>query len=257
MEAPVGVKRRRFGGVTPRRLSAVIRHGLTPARLGLGVGIPVVLLLGLSQAVLPRLAVQRVRDRIKPYGELQHVSVSAFPALELLWGKADAVNATAGTLALSSAQALKLTWESNGVGEVNLHVNTLRLKIPGVSEAVVLREVVTHKRGNRLSGQAIVTHHDLTQASPSGVRIQPLPSEAGTLRVRASGSLFGAQASVEALVVPREGKLIAQPLNIPFGSFVELTLFSDPHVYVDGISATPLGGGGEASWRVVMRGHLR
>jgi hypothetical protein len=241
MGVPVGVKQRRR----------------TRVRVALGVGVLVVLALGLSQAILPRLAVQRVRDQVKPYGTLESVSVSAWPALELLWGKADAVSATARSLTLTQAQATKLVWEGRGVQEMNLAVSTLKLQVPGLPNGVVLHDVITRKRGDRLSTEATVTQHDLTQASPSGFQIHPLESAPGTVRVRASGALFGVQTSVDAVVAPREGKLIAQPLNIPFGGFVQLTLLSDPHVYLDGISAIPRAGGQEASWRLVLSGHLR
>ncbi len=57
-----------------------------------------VLLVVLAQVFLPSLAARRVRDRVARYGTVRSVSVSAFPAVKLLWGKADTVNVDAGTL---------------------------------------------------------------------------------------------------------------------------------------------------------------
>jgi hypothetical protein len=216
-----------------------------------------VLLLGLSQAILPRLALQRVRDQMKPYGTLQSVSVSAWPAIELLWGKADRASASAQRLSMSAAQAMSLTWEGRGIDEADMHVGTLELEVPGLPRAVALRDVVSRKRGSWLASEATLTQADLEAATPSGIQVQPLASAPGTLKVRASGSLFGVPATVVALLVPREGKLIAEPINIPFGQFVQLTLFSYPHVYLDGISATPSSAGGEGGWRLQMSGSLR
>jgi hypothetical protein len=226
-------------------------------RVALGAGVAAVLLLGLSQAVLPRLAVQRVRDQMKPYGTLQNVSVSAWPAIELLWGKADRASASAQHLAMSEAQAMSLAWEGRGIDEANMRVGTLELGVPGLPRAVALSDVVSRKRGDRVSSEATLTQADLEAATPSGVQVQPLASAPGTLKVQASGSLFGVPATVVALLVAREGKLVAEPLNIPFGQFVQLTLFSYPHVYLDGISASPSSAGGEGSWRLQMSGSLR
>ena len=58
------------------------------ARAALGVAGGVVVVLGLAQLLLPGLAAQRVRSEIGRYGVVHSVSVSAFPAIELLWGDA-------------------------------------------------------------------------------------------------------------------------------------------------------------------------
>jgi hypothetical protein len=241
MGVRVGVRQRRWTG----------------RRVALAVGVPVVVLLGLSQAFLPRLAAERVRDQIKPYGLLENVSVKAFPAIELLWGKAESASATAKRLSLSQAEAVKLVWEGRGVHESTLKVAALKLSVPGLPDGVVLHDAVLSKRGDRLSTQARITQADLDAASPSGVRVRLLPSDPGTAKVVASGSLFGVQATVEAVAMPSEGKLIAQPLNIPFGAFVRMTLFSDPHLHLEGISVTPEGEVPQEAWRLGLSGRLR
>lgn len=223
----------------------------------LGVGVSAALVFGLTQAILPGLAAERLRDRIKPYGHIEDVSVKAFPAIELLWGKAESASATAKRLSLSEAEAVKLVWEARGVHETTLKVGALELSLPGLPGGVVLHNVVLHKRGDRISTQSTIARADLDAASPSGVRIRLLASEPGTVKVLASGSLFGVRATVEAVATPSEGKLIAQPLNIPFGAFVRMTLFADPHLYLEGVSATPEGQGSRAAWRLSLSGRLR
>jgi hypothetical protein len=225
--------------------------------VALGVGISVVVVFGLTQAILPRLAAERVRDQIKPYGHLENVSVKAFPAIELLWGKAESASATAKRLSLSEAEAVKLVWEARGVRESTLRVGALQLSLPGLPGGVVLHDAILRKRGDSVSTQSTITQADLDAASPSGVRIRLLASAPGTVKVLASGSLFGVQATVEAVAMPSEGKLIAQPLNIPFGAFVRMTLFADPHLYLEGISATPERQGSQAAWRLKLSGRLR
>ena len=61
----------------------------------------VVLLLALAQLLLPRIAASRISSRVGRYGKVQSVSVSAWPALKLLWGKADSAQVRAGSLSLS------------------------------------------------------------------------------------------------------------------------------------------------------------
>ena len=54
------------------------------------------LLLVLAQLLLPRIAASRISSRVGRYGTVQSVSVSAWPAVELLWGHADSVRVKAG-----------------------------------------------------------------------------------------------------------------------------------------------------------------
>ena len=49
------------------------------------------LALVLAQLFLPRIAASRISSRVGSYGKVSSVSVSALPAMELLWGDADSV----------------------------------------------------------------------------------------------------------------------------------------------------------------------
>ncbi len=49
-------------------------------------------------------------------------------------------------------------------------------------------------------------------------------------------------ASVAATVAVQGGSVIVQP-DVPFGGFATLTVFSNPHLLVEDISATPAPGG--------------
>jgi LmeA-like phospholipid-binding len=194
-----------------------------------------VLLLVLAQAILPTLAARLVRDRIKKYGDVQSVSVSAWPAVELLWGKADSASATAISLSVTAAQMAKLTWESRGVHDLDIAVARLDLKVPGIPSPVVLRDVKTRKRGASMTTQATLTQTDLTAALPSGFTVQPLASGDGQIEVHASGGLFGVQASISALVKPLEGRLVAEPQGSPLAGLATVTLFSDPHLKMESV----------------------
>src|ERR1700683_3297087 len=60
--------------------------------IAIGGGVAaVVLVFGVGQLVLPSIAAQQLRDRLSKNGHVLSVSVSAFPAIELLWHDADKV----------------------------------------------------------------------------------------------------------------------------------------------------------------------
>ena len=63
----------------------------SPRRILGGTAAAVVLLLVLAQLLLPGLAARRIRTRVGRYGTVKSVSVSAWPAVKVLWGDADAV----------------------------------------------------------------------------------------------------------------------------------------------------------------------
>ncbi|MFZ0377875.1 MAG: hypothetical protein WAL38_08625, partial [Solirubrobacteraceae bacterium] len=59
--------------------------------MALGVAGLVLLVLVVAQLVLPGIAADRLRDQLARSGTVISVKVSAFPAIELLWGDADSV----------------------------------------------------------------------------------------------------------------------------------------------------------------------
>lgn len=58
------------------------------AVLGVVALVVAVVVLGVAQLVLPGIAAQRIRSQLDRYGHVRSVSVSAFPAIELLWHRA-------------------------------------------------------------------------------------------------------------------------------------------------------------------------
>ncbi len=74
----------------------------------------------LAQVFLPTLAARRVRDRVARYGTVRSVSVSAFPAVKLLWGKADSVSVAPAALSVPISQIATLLWEAREVGSMTV-----------------------------------------------------------------------------------------------------------------------------------------
>ena len=209
---------RRVGGGRGRRLAVWLAAGL-------------VVLLALAQLLLPRLAAGTISSRISRYGEVASVSVSAWPAITLLWGSADSVRVRARRLALAPAQAAKLLWESHGIARMDVSAERVELG------SLALTGATLTKRGARLSAAAHVSARAVRAALPEGFDVRLLRSERGQVEVRASGGLFGVGASVDAVALARAGRLLAHPVGFPLEG-LQLVLFSDRHVYVEGVGAS-------------------
>jgi hypothetical protein len=209
----------------------------------------IVLVLVLAQVFLPRIAASRISSRLRRYGTVESVSVKAWPALKLLWGSADSVRVRARSLTVTPGQTAALLWEARGLDSVEMTASSVR------EGPVRLSDVSLHKHGHALTGGARMTDADVRGALPKGFDVQLLSSDRGEVRVRAGGGPFGVGASVDVVAGASRGKLVAHPLGSPLPG-LQLTLFSAPHVYVDGVGASvetrrPL------SYRLTMSASLR
>jgi hypothetical protein len=220
---------------------AVVRARGRRGRVALLVATPLVLLGVLSQALLPGIAATRVRERVARYGAVRSVHVSAFPAVKLLWGHADTVTVSAATLAATPRQIGALLWEARDLGTLSLSAQGAVLRAPQLPSGLALGSVRLHKHGSVLSASATLSQAQLDAALPPGFRVEPVGSGGGAVEARASGGLFGLQASLTVTVRALEGDLVAEPRGLPFGGIARVTLFSDPHLMIGGIALRMLG----------------
>ena len=225
------------------------RHLSLPRALLCGAG-AVILLLALAQLVLPRIAESRIRSRLDPYGEVHSVHVSAWPAIELLWGDADSAQVRAGELALSTARAATLLHEAKGISRISFTAAGIRLGKLRLTGATL------DKHGNALTAAGIVSGGDLRAALPPGVTLRLLASRAGKVTVRVSGALFGLGASLDAVGEASSGRIVVHPQG-PLLGVLSLTLYSDPRVYVVGLSAVPVKTAAAPAYRVGLTALLR
>lgn len=207
-------------------------RGRLVRRVVVGLALLLVLAVVLAQVFLPSLAARRVRDRVARYGTVKSVSVTAFPAVKLLWGKADSVSVSASALAVAPPQIASLLWEAHDVSHLTVTTNSATLRVPGLPSGLTVTDTRMDKRGESVQASAVLTQQQLDAALPGGFHIEPVASEGGQVEARASGGFFGLQASIDALVKPLEGRLVVEPRNLPFGGFAKVTLFSDPHLRV-------------------------
>jgi hypothetical protein len=208
--------------------------------IALGVAGFVLLVLVVAQLVLPGIAEQRLRDQLARSGTVLSVKVSAFPAIELLWGDADSVVVRLGDYRSGSSEIGGSLNRVAGVGTIDASVQKLE------SGAVVLHDGVLHKRGSELTGSAVILESDLRSAVPFLQNVEPIASSGGQLILRGTASLLGLSAGVNAVVGAQNGALVVAP-DVPFGGIVTITLFHDPHVQVRSVSAVTVPGGFKVS----------
>jgi len=206
----------------------------------------VILVLVIGQLVLPGIAADRLRDRLSKSGNVISIEVHAFPAIELLWHHADRVVVRMGSYRSAAGPLGSLLSETSDVGSLDASAAEFD------SGLLTVRNAALRKRGNQLVGTALVTEADLRRSIPILQSVVPVTSTDGRLALRGTASLFGVTATVDATVSATDGKLVVAP-DVPFGGFATVTVFSNPHLEVRSVGATPAPGG----FRVTATGRLK
>src|SRR5437868_6141364 len=125
-------------------------------------------LLVLAQLALPGLAENRLRARLDDFGKVTAVDVKAFPAIKLLWMRADRVTVRMSTYRSGQSSLSDFLVKTKDTGELDVGVEEL------TSGALTLRDVHLHKVGDDLAGEAGVTVRDLRAALPPGLDVRPV-----------------------------------------------------------------------------------
>jgi hypothetical protein len=247
-------------------LSAMIAR--RQVKIGLSALLVVVLALALAQLLLPRIAAKIVKDKVSRYGEVREVSVSAFPAVTLLFGDAESVSVRAGTLNVSERGLVKLLLEAKGAKRLDVHASAVRLDgLPFGASPLLLRDASLTKDGEIVRAHALLTSQALAQALPPGISAEILSSAGGVVSVRASGGILGFRASVNGAVEAVEGKLELVPSGPLLASLGTITLFDQRQLKVLSIGATPsnagaggaqegAAGGSEQGWELSIEAKL-
>lgn len=196
----------------------------------------ILLLLVLPQLVLPGIAEQRLRDQLAPHGTVEHVEVHAFPALELLWHQADRVVVRMSGYTSSSNCLGSMLNQAADAGTLDASAGTVRAGL------LTLRNARLKGSGGQLTGSAEVNEADLRAAVPFLDGVQPVASAGGGLTLRGTATLFGVTAAVDASVSTAGGQIQVAP-NLPFGGLATVTVFSDPQLQIDSLSASPTAAG--------------
>jgi hypothetical protein len=212
----------------------------------IAVVVLLVVLFGVGQLVLPGIAAQRLRDRLAASGQVLSVKVNAFPAIELLWHQADDVVVRMQSYRSQPGPLGGMLGQANNVGSIDASVGAL------YSGLLTLHDATLTKRGSSLTGSARITDADLRTAVPFLQSVRPIASSNGRLTLQGTATLLGLSATVDATVAAQGGNVVVQP-NVPFGALATVTVFSNPALEVQSVSA----GGAAGGFSVFAQGRLR
>lgn len=199
-------------------------------------GIVALVILAIAQIVLPGIAAQRLRDQLGKNGQVLSVSVHAFPAIELLWHHADRVVIRLGRYRTPTAALGDSLRQTGSVGALRVTATELDAGL------LTLRNASLVKHGDQLTAGATVTESDLRAAVPVLQSVTPVASSGGQLVLRGTAGAFGINVTVDATVHAVNGALLVTP-DVPLGGLGTITVFSNPHVRVESVSASPGAGG--------------
>lgn len=215
------------------RLGAQRARRRAPARLMRSILICLAILaavvLGLGQLVLPGLAAARIRETLLAHAEGVRVSVSAFPAVMLLFGHADSVVVHVHAMRAAGHGDLDALLE---------HVDEADRVSATVEEMSVLglqlKDVSLRKRGSNAVASAVITRDAIASALPAHITLSGQQEGQSTLQLTATAHVFGHAISPAARLEVGSGALQIAPA-LPVIGFLHLTVFSDPLVSLDGI----------------------
>ena len=196
----------------------------------------VLLALVVAQLLLPGIAAQELRDELGQSGTVLEVKVSSFPAIKLLWHKADSVVVRMGRYRSGSSHLGDTLGRAADSGSLDASAQEL------IVGPLIFRNATLRKRGGELTASATVTEANLRSAVFFLDNVEPIASANGRLVLRGNASFLGLHATVDATVSARDGALLVAP-NIPLGAVAAITLFDNPHVQVTSVTATNVPGG--------------
>jgi hypothetical protein len=185
--------------------------------------------------VLPSIATQRLRDSLARNGQGVHVSISASPAIKLLWGHADSVHVSITRFSSASGHVGDLLARASKTDRLDVHVGQL------TTHGLVLTGVAIQKRGSELIAHATVTQAAIKAVLPFNLHLDPSSSSAGRLIVAGNVSIFGQTLSGSAVVRANGGRIELSP-NLPLlDSVLHVTLFGNPQFSIDTVTAVNQG----------------
>lgn len=211
----------------------------------------VLAILVVAQFTLPRIAEKRVKSDLERHGTGVDVSVSAFPAIKLLWHKADKVNVTVADYrpgpprsGRSLADDLASTKDSS---KLDVRIGQVHDRL------LVIHDVRLHKDGDNLVGQVRLQRSEVNDALPPQLHLRGSGGSGNSIAVSGRTSVFGRNIAAKArILVDDRGRIVLKPSGLLAG-LVTVPLFADDRIAVDSITARPAADG----FVVTARGHLR
>ena len=210
----------------------------------------VIVALVVAQLALPALAERRLRADLEPNGSRVRVDVEAFPAIKLLWQRADRVVVAGSDYAAGGAaegrSLCDLLARPKSTGQLDVHIDVL------ADRRLRMQDVRLRKDGDTLLAEAALRTADVDAALPARLRVTG--SDGGGITVAGVTRVFGAELRARArILVDDEGRIVIRPEGIPLASLATVPVFSDERIAAEAISARPTPDG----FAVIARGRLR
>lgn len=192
----------------------------------------VVVVLVVGQFVLPGLAAGRLKDDLGSLGTQPQVQVSAFPAVKLLFGKADKVTVRLATARTQGGTSLAGQLErTQDTGELDVRVGTLEVG------GLVIRDARLRKRSGGLAASGSIRNADLAAVLPpllQQTRAAPQQDGDGLLLDGTVAVPLLGPVQARARVTTEGGAIVARAESLPLPA---LTIFQAPRVSVQSLSA--------------------
>jgi hypothetical protein len=199
-----------------------------------------------GQFVAPPIATSVLRHRLGKDGEVISAHLSAFPWVKLILQHANKVSATMVNYEARPNQLESLLHQAEGIATLDIAIGVVHTGL------LTLHDVSFTKHGNEMVGMGNLDLADLRDALPIISSLTPVSTDDGQLTLRGTASVLGVRASVDAVVAARDGKLVVAPSGL-FGAFATVTLYDDPEIYVQSVTAERIPGG----LRFVARGTVK
>jgi hypothetical protein len=199
-----------------------------------------------GQFVAPAIATSVLRHRLGKDGKVISAHLVAFPWVKLIVQHANKVSATMVNYEVRPNQLESLLHQAEGIGTLDIAIGVVHTGL------LTLHDVSFTKHGNEMVGMGNLDLADLRDALPIIKSLTPVNSDDGQLTLRGTASVLGVRASVDAVVAARDGKLVVAPSGL-FGAFTTVTLYDDPEIYVQSVTAERIPGG----LRFVARGTVK
>jgi hypothetical protein len=211
-----------------------------------------VALLVVAQLLLPRIAERKLRSDLQRHGGNVKVDVAAFPAITLLWHKADRVTVDVGDYRpgppRSGSSLADDLAKTKDAGKLDVHIGVLNDRL------LRMHDVTLRKRGDTLVGEVRLRRSDVNAALPPRLHLSGHAAAGQGIAVAGVTSVFGRRVSAKArILVDSRGRIVLKPSGSLLASLVTVPLFSDDRIAVDAIDARQAAGGFTAT----ARGHLR
>jgi len=186
------------------------------------------------QVAIPPIAASILSSRLSKNGHVISVSISAFPAIELLWHDADSVDVRMSTYHATAEKLGSQLAEGGSVGSLHVTVGTLTSGLLTVNDATL------SKRGNVLVATAQISESDLRSALPGILdSVVPVASSDGQLTLQGTVSVpILGHLSADFIAKTRDGKIVVSP-DLPLLNSFAVTVWSQPSVHVLSVAGAP------------------